>query len=73
MVRRPKGRYDTTDLYTLPTFFPIPGFYRHVIAPGQDNACGGMDGETSNVVRVSLEGGHFLVGVVIEDAKLEII
>ena len=32
-----------------------------------------MDGETPDVVRMSLEGGYFLVGVVVEDAKLEIV
>ena len=32
-----------------------------------------MYGETSDVVRMGLESGYFLVGVVIEYAKLEIV
>lgn len=62
-----------TDLNALPAFLPIPSLDRHVIAPGQDDARGGMDGETSDVVRMSLEGGYFFVGVVVEDAELEIV
>jgi len=32
-----------------------------------------VDGETPDVIRMGLEGGYFLVGVVVEDAKLEIV
>ena len=72
MARRHKGRYDT-DLYALPSLLPIPSFDCHIIASGQDDTGGGVDGEAANVVRVSLEGGYFLVGVVVEDTKLEIV
>jgi len=71
--RRGESRYDVTNLYALPVLLPIPGLDCHVIASGQDNACGRMDGEASDVIWMSLEGGHLLVGVVVEDAKLEIV
>jgi hypothetical protein len=32
-----------------------------------------MYGEASDVVGMGLEGGYFLVGVVVEDAKLEVV
>ena len=70
---RLKGRYDVTDLNTLPALLPIPSLDCHVIASGQDDARGGVDGETPDVVRMSLEGGYFLMGVVVEDAKLEVV
>jgi hypothetical protein len=73
MPRRLKGRYDVTDLHALPALLPIPSLDCHIIASSQDNACGRVDGETSDVVRMCLEGGYFLVGVVVEDAKLEIV
>lgn len=72
ILRGLKGRYGS-DLYALPTLFPIPSLDCHVIASGQDNTCGGVDGETPDVVGMSLEGGYFLVSVVVEDAKLEIV
>ena len=62
-----------TDLNTLPALLPIPSLDCHVIASGQNNTCSGVNGETSDVVRMSLEGRHFLVGVVVENAKLEIV
>jgi hypothetical protein len=73
MLRGPKGEYNATHLHTLPTLLPIPGLDCHVIAPGKNNACSGVDGETSDVVRMSLKSGYFLVGVVVEDTKLEIV
>lgn len=73
MVRWLRDEYDVTDLNTLPALLPIPSLDCHVIASGQNNTCGGVNGETSDVVRMSLEGRHFLVGVVVEDAKLEIV
>jgi len=72
-TEKTKGRYEVTDLNALPALLPIPSLDCHIIASGQDNACGGVDGETSDVVRMSLEGGYFLMGVVVEDAKLEIV
>ena len=68
-----KGRRDGTDLHALPALLPIPSLDCHIIASGQDNACGWVDGEAPDVVRMSLEGRHFLVGVVVEDTKLEIV
>ena len=67
-----KGKYNS-DLYALPALLPIPSLDCHVIASGQDDARGGVDGKTSDVVGMSFEGGYFLVGVVVEDAKLEIV
>ena len=67
-----KDRYNS-DLYALPTLLPIPSLDCHIITSGQDDACGGVDSETPDVIRMSLEGGYFLVGVVVEDAKLEIV
>jgi len=67
-----KGKYSS-DLYALPTLLPIPGLDCHVIASGQYDACSGVDSETPDVIRMGLEGGYFLVGVVVEDAKLEIV
>jgi hypothetical protein len=32
-----------------------------------------VDGETPDIVGVSFESGYFLVGVVVEDTKLEIV
>jgi len=68
-----EGRCKVTDLNALPALLPIPSLDCHIVASGQNNACGGVDSETSDVVRVSLEGGYFLMGVVVEDAKLEIV
>ena len=62
-----------TDLNALPALLPIPSLDCHVIASGQDNARGGVDGKTSDVVGMSFEGGYFLVGVVVKDTKLEIV
>ena len=73
MVRRPRDGYDVTDLNTLPVLLPIPSLNCHVIASGQNDTCSGVNGETSDVVRMSLEGRHFLMGVIVEDAKLEIV
>lgn len=62
-----------TDLHALPTLLPIPGFDCHIIAAGQNDACRGVYGEASNVVRMGFESGYFLVGVVVENTKLKIV
>ena len=62
-----------TNLNALPALLPIPSLDCHVITSGQDNTCSRVNSEASDVVRMSLEGRHFLVGVVVEDAKLEIV
>ena len=60
-------------LDVLPPLVPIPSLDRHIVAAGQDNARGGVHGKTSNIVRMGFEGRHFFVGVVVEDAQLEIV
>ena len=62
-----------TDLHALPALLPIPSFYRHIIAASQNDARSGVHGEASDVVRMGLKSRHFLVGVVVEDTKLEIV
>lgn len=56
------------DLDVTPTLVPVPSFNGHVVASGEYDCCGGMDGKTSDVVRVSLESGDLFVGVVVEDS-----
>lgn len=68
-----EGGNSATHLHTFPTLLPIPGFDRHVIAPCENDARSGVDGETPDIVGVSFESGYFLVGVVVEDTKLEIV
>ena len=60
-------------LHALPPPVPIPQFDRHVIAGGEHERLGGVDGDGADVVRVGLEGGDFLAGVVVVDAELEVI
>ena len=66
-------RRCNSDLHTFPTLLPIPSLDRHIIASGQNDTRGGVNGKTSDIVRMSLEGGYFLVSVVVEDTKLEIV
>lgn len=72
MLRRLKGRCNS-DLHALPTLLPIPSLDCHVIASSQHDTRGRVDGQTPDIVRMGLEGGYFLVGVVVEYAKLEIV
>ena len=60
-------------LHALPSPIPIPQFDRHVIAGREHERLGGVDGDGTDVVRVGLEGGDFLTGVVVVDAELEVI
>ena len=56
-----------------PLLVPVPSFDRHVVASCEDDACGRMDGQASNVVRVRLKRGDLFVRVVVEDAELEVV
>jgi hypothetical protein len=56
------------DLHTLPTLLPIPKLDGHVIGGSQDERLCGVNGDSSNVVGVRLEGGDLLGGVVIVDS-----
>lgn len=60
-------------LHALPLPVPIPEFDRHVVAGGEDEGLDGVDGDGADVVRVGLEGGDFLGGVVVVDAELEVV
>ena len=60
-------------LHALPLPFPIPQLDGHVIAGGQHERLGGVDGDGADVVRVGFEGGDFLGGVVVVDAQLEVV
>ncbi len=61
------------DLYALPPSVPIPQLYCHVIAGCQDEWLYGVDSYGSDVVRMRLEGGDFLGGVVVVYSELEVI
>ena len=57
----------------LPPLFPIPSLDRHIVAARQNDARGWMHGKTSNIVRMGFEGRHLFMGVVVEDAQLEVV
>ena len=61
------------DLYALPSLFPIPQLYGHVIGCGEDEGLGRVDDDGADVVGVRLEGGDLLRGVVVVHAELEVI
>nr|POF00933.1 phosphatidylglycerol/phosphatidylinositol transfer protein [Quercus suber] len=61
------------NLHALPTTFPIPKLDRHVVASGQDKRLCGMHNDGTDVIRMCLEGGDLLIGVVVVDAQLEVI
>jgi hypothetical protein len=70
----PKISYkQATRLNTLPLFFPIPSFDRHVVTSGQDNVRGRMNGETPYIVRMCLECYDLFMCIVIEDAQLKVV
>ena len=60
-------------LHALPLPVPVPEFDGHVIACGQDEGVGGMDGDGADIVRVGFEGGDFFRSVVVVDAELEVV
>ena len=60
-------------LHAFPLPVPVPEFYRHVVAGGEDEGVGGVDGDGADVVRVGFEGGDFFAGVVVVDAELEVV
>lgn len=64
---------QVAHLDILPLLVPIPSLNRHVVASRKHDTRSRMDGKTSNVVGMRLEGGNLLVCVVIEDAQLEVV
>ena len=66
-------RVPLEDPNALPLLVPVPSLDRHVVASREDNAERWVNRETSNIVRMCLEGSDLLVRVVIEDAKLEVV
>jgi hypothetical protein len=62
-----------TYLYVFPLLLPVPSLDCHIVTSGQHDARSWMNSETSDVVWVGLEGGDFLVRVVIEGTKLEVV
>jgi hypothetical protein len=60
-------------LDVAPLLVPVPGLDGHVIAAGEDDRGGGVDGEASDVVWMGLEGDNLFVGVVVEDAELVVV
>jgi hypothetical protein len=62
-----------THLNTFPLLVPIPSFDGHVITSGEYDACSWVHGETSYIIRVSLERGDLLMRIVIEDTQLEVV
>ncbi len=61
------------DLHTLPSLLPIPQLNRHIIGGGEDEGLGGVHNDGADVVRVRLEGGDLLRGVVVVYAQLEVV
>lgn len=61
------------NLYTFPSFIPIPQLYCHVIRRREDEGLRWMYDDSSDVVWVRFEGGDFLGSVIVVDSELEII
>ena len=62
-----------THLNTPPLFVPIPCLDRHIVTAREDDACGGVNGKTSDIVGVCLKCRNLFMGVVVEDTKLEVV
>lgn len=60
-------------LDTLPAPLPIPQLDCHVIRRRKNKRLGGVHCDGTNVIRMRLKRGNLLGGVVIVDAKLEVI
>lgn len=69
IVRRKKGAH----LNALPLLIPIPGLDCHIVAARQHDTCRRVHCKTSNIIRMGLERDDFLVRVIIEHAKLEVV
>lgn len=67
------GRIVLTHLNAFPLFIPIPSFDSHVITSCEHDTRGGVNCKASYIVRVGLKCDNLLVGVVIEDAQLEVV
>lgn len=61
------------DLDALPALVPVPQLNCHVIGGSQDEGEGRVDGDDTDVVGVSFEGGDFLGCVVVVDTDLKVV
>ena len=61
------------DLDALPSLVPIPQLNCHVIGGSQDEGEGRVDGDDTDIVGVSFEGGDFLGCVVVVDTDLKVV
>lgn len=68
-----RDRVSCTHLDASPLFLPIPSLDGHVITTGKHDTRGRVDGQTANVIWMGFECSDFLVCIIIEDSKLEII
>ena len=60
-------------LNAFPLLVPVPGFDSHIIAPSEHDTRGGVYCKASYIVWMCLERDDLLMGVVIEDAQLEVV
>ena len=74
---RDKTFFKMTGAYThlnaSPLLVPIPCLDGHIITTGEHDARGGVNGQASDVVWVRLKSSDLFVGIVVEDAKLEVV
>ena len=61
------------DLYALPSLLPVPKLDGHIIGGSKNEGLRRVDGDSSDVVRVSFEGGNLLGSVVVVNTQLEVI
>lgn len=61
------------DLYTLPAFLPVPKSNCHVIGGCENERLGGVDCNRSDIVWMSFKGGYLFGGIIVVNAKLEVI
>lgn len=70
---RRAGCITLAHLNAFPLFIPIPSFDGHVITSCEHDTRSGVNCKASYIVRVGLKRDNLLVGVVIEDAQLEVV
>lgn len=61
------------NLYTFPSFIPIPQLYAHVIGGRKNEGLRRVDDDRANVIRVGLERCDLFGSVVIVNPDLEIV
>lgn len=66
-------QYGWTNSDTSPLFVPVKCFDRQIVTASQNDAQRGVDGKTSNIIWMCLEGSDFLVCIVIENPQLEVV